>query len=349
METPATIDQQTQEEAPENACINCHIPDFEEGYEVKLCSSCRNQLVSLRIPLWIRIFSGIVIVLVLLGLVRMPSQVQSVIHKEKGDKAFEARKFWTAAKEYEQVATDYPDNVEINSKRLIAYFHNDQLLKMNELWKKLETKEADAQLYQQFQHLFSLQLLLNPDTTFANALQRKDTLESIQYLQDELKKKQEDKTLLHYYLADKYFDVKKFHEADSLLQIILKDYPDLQPALFLSASVYRETKAYDKSIAEVNKVLEINQENLTAIGYMARIELKRGNDQQAEEWIKKGEALDNKNIYILESRGLYCYLKGDKPGSIKVWNQLKSDFSNPGAAFIAERLGNVINGNTIYR
>lgn len=50
-------------QAPETikACQYCSSPDIEEGYNVDLCVDCRDKLSKRPFPLWIKIFSLIIL------------------------------------------------------------------------------------------------------------------------------------------------------------------------------------------------------------------------------------------------------------------------------------------------
>jgi tetratricopeptide (TPR) repeat protein len=158
-----------------------------------------------------------------------------------------------------------------------------------------------------------------------------------------------DAQMAYFVIANMLFDMKKFHEADSVatkLQVINGDFPNLD--LFIAATK-RELGDYDAARKIYDEKLEENQEDLGAITAKARVELKSGNDEEAARLVEQAMKIDPKNILVREADILCTFLSGKKTESVTKLNQMKSSISNPGDSIVYSRTAKVINGEVKYR
>jgi len=93
----------TQEHEAKRMCQNCLSPDIEEGYNVDLCADCRKKLSKRSFPLWVIIFSLIILAATVFSLVRLPSVVSTAVAFSRGEKAAKEKNYITAANEYKKV------------------------------------------------------------------------------------------------------------------------------------------------------------------------------------------------------------------------------------------------------
>lgn len=109
-------------------CKNCGSSLVEEGYELALCQECRDLLSKRPIPVWIRVFFGIVTIILIFTLIKLPSSIRAGIAFERGVKADKSRKCVSAMNEYEKVIEVFPDSTLVLARLGIDYYRNEKIM-----------------------------------------------------------------------------------------------------------------------------------------------------------------------------------------------------------------------------
>jgi len=78
-------------------------------------------------PLWVIIFSLIILAATVFSLVRLPSVVSTAVAFSRGEKAAKEKNYITAANEYKKVAEKYSNSTQILAKLFLAQYYNLQI------------------------------------------------------------------------------------------------------------------------------------------------------------------------------------------------------------------------------
>jgi len=116
----------TQEHEAKRMCQNCLSPDIEEGYNVD-CAQTAEKTSKRSFPLWVIIFSLIILAATVFSLVRLPSVVSTAVAFSRGEKAAKEKNYITAANEYKKVAEKYSNSTQILAKLFLAQYYNLQI------------------------------------------------------------------------------------------------------------------------------------------------------------------------------------------------------------------------------
>lgn len=345
--------EQTEKPIDERLCINCQKNRFELNYPTKLCIDCREQFINFPIPKWIWGFAIGILIVMIMGLLRMPPYLKTAMYLSKAEKAMDNKQYLTAQRELMNALSQFPENVEVNGKLIIASAKN---LEFNRMWfaynnilnKTIEDKELVFEIEGALQHVqtyFPLDTLIN---TRLNQL--KDTAFILVNFYDTLKiEHNQDLLMAGASIANRLYDINEFGKAIAILKDILSKDPNYYPALSLLSACYRNTGNYDDGIKACDQMLNINKEDLGAISQKARIELKRKNDAKAAEYAKEAMTIDPENISALEAKAMVEFFSNKKSDCLKTFAIIQKKESETGSNKITNRLQDIINGKVIYR
>jgi tetratricopeptide (TPR) repeat protein len=302
------MEEQVLHEDPstqEIACANCASPYIEEGHALPLCMKCRDQLARRPVPVWIWGVFGITVLVLFFALTRFPATLQAGVAFERGQQAEQEGKYLTAMKEYRVAADKFSDSTLALGRLYITYYHNGKLQESEELLKKLGGRELDNKsLADEINAVTDrMQALYYPTQAFADLMNQNQEAtpeKMVELLKPYVEQNPGDVTGA-YYLADLYYEMKKYDEAGSIVTKLLETYPDFHTGSLFLAAVHRQKGEYDQGIALCRKVLEHNSEDVEAYISMSRIELKRHQDKQGLELALKAYELDSDNAHILAS------------------------------------------------
>ncbi|GKX31545.1 hypothetical protein SH1V18_40250 [Vallitalea longa] len=290
------------EQTTNYTCENCGSSVTEDGYKTKLCPSCRYKLSKRPLPKSIKIFLGIIMVLIVYSFMRLPNSMKGVLAYEKGKKAESQKKYVTALKQY-QIADKEYDLTDIKAKIIVAEFYNGNYITANDLLCDLEGEIIeDKSLYDQ---------LLNISTYINEIYYYTDDLYN---LMNEISSQSNDikiERLTEYIntnpfnietaitLAGLYYTEDNLEQSKKYMQMVLDQYPDYQYALEALASYETELENYDTAAKICDQLFNINSESLGAYVTYADIELRKSNDKKALEYVEKAYNLDPVNSSVL--------------------------------------------------
>lgn len=333
-------------------CVHCKKSSFEEGYSTKLCLDCREQFIKYPIPKWIWIFAGVIVLIMIMSMIRMPKYVSAAYHLGRAEKAIDKKAFFTAQKELLIVVESFPDNLTANCNLLIAAARNHEYAMAVFAYNKITGKEIDDNdLYTVLQNsIQSVEADFPNDTSLlAKIVLSKDSSNDLMQIYNFLAFKDNiDQHIAGVHIASKFYDRDLYLEADSILSKVLSKKSDYYPALSLMTGVKRNLKQYDMSIAICDRMLEENSEDILAISQKSKTELKRHQDAKAAEYAAEAMRIDPNNIYALEAQVMVDYYANRKT---EVTAQLAKivEAENGGDNIISTRVENLVNGKIIYR
>ena len=335
-----------------NLCVNCKKNKFEEGYATRICSECREHLVKFPIPKWIWIFATCVIVLMVIGMIRMPKYFGAAYHLSKAENAIENHAFHTAQKELTLILDDIPDNVDVNGNLFITAAYNNNYPLAIYAYQKLEGKEIkDNDLLARIELAMKLVESNFPiDTTiYSKIALAKDSVEDLKQIYNYMVVKDNlDQNIVGVLIASRLYDLEFYKDAEQILEKILLKNPNFYSAITLMSSVKRNQGMYDRAIDYCDQLLELNSEDVIAFAQKAKIEIKRKDDFKAALYISKALAIDSVNISALEAKFLLNLCLNKKDESMKLFHNIQK-MEVGGDTSVTERLRAYNNGNKNYR
>ncbi|WP_343689734.1 tetratricopeptide repeat protein [Chitinophaga sp.] len=284
-----------QEHEVPDACFQCNSPDYEPGYQVKLCKTCRKRFS--RYPLKKNILLGAIGlgILFALSLYKFPSQYKAAITYEKGIAFADNREFMSAENAFIAVLRVHPAHEKSKVHLLTAYYYNNKTGEALQLLAQLDKNPAYK---------------INPEL--------EDEVETVREMW--LKDKGQEQL---FNTASGYFSDNRFHEADSLFKKIIRD----NPTNFRASSLYciglRQEKKYKEALTEVNRVLSYNHQLPQALAEKAVILLMLKKDKEAlalAEQTSQSNPFYNTGWFTL---GVARYCNNDIEGAMEAYHKMK--------------------------
>ena len=342
-------------EAPEineSLCLNCQARPYVEGHSTKLCAECRVKLINFPIPKWIWIFTGIIVLMMLWGMVRMPLYLGTALHLGRAEKAMNQKHYVTALHELEKVIAHFPQNTECLTRIVICNARNMEFDKMSVALSALEGKKIeDKDLYNEVQNTINkMSLYYETDTLLARRINDAfDSAQALLAIYSEIANDKSDAANLGaVMIASNLYDLNNYSEAEKIINAVLANNASCYPALTLQIAVKRNLRKFDEAVALCDKMLEENKENVNALCQRARVELKRGNDAVAARYATQAMQLVPENTVVLETKALVEYLAGHKEESMLLFKKIKT-LETPGDTVISTRLAVILSGQEKYR
>ncbi|NIM04842.1 MAG: hypothetical protein GTO55_02740 [Armatimonadetes bacterium] len=134
-------------------CEMCDNPPEDEGYELPLCANCRDELSRCPFPLWVKLISGLVLLLVLIAFVNFPSSLRAAAAFERGNKAKSKGNYPTAILEYERALARFPDSTVTMAPLAAACGWDGDLRKFAYYLEKLDGREIRADLADEIEEI----------------------------------------------------------------------------------------------------------------------------------------------------------------------------------------------------
>ena len=327
---PVEAEAESTPKFPEHACQNCGHDEPETHYDFKLCTNCRNELSNLQIPKWLQLTAGGVLLALVLSIFIGWGSFMTFITYKKAEKAFDEKKFETAARYYSQVkAKDYEMDLEVNSKRLLCYYHNFNIDSCSTMLNYLSQKSyEDMDLFGEVESTSgNLSLYFStPADSLTVPLEQipTDSLVQRQILVENYLKKDSLSLAAIYLLGDIYYDEKEFDKAVKMLEPKAQQYPEFQSIPSLLIACYRELKQYDKAIEWSNNLLMQNQESVIAYAALSKVELKRKNDSKAMEYASMAYSIDSTHYLSLSTMALATHFNNKKKASEEYFHRYES-------------------------
>ncbi|WP_265445656.1 tetratricopeptide repeat protein [Acetivibrio straminisolvens] len=339
-------------QAPETikACQYCSSPDIEEGYNVDLCVDCRDKLSKRPFPLWIKIFSLIILAATIFSLVRLPSVVSGAVAFSRGEKAAKEKNYITAAKEYKKAAEKYSDSTLVLAKLFLAQYYNLQIDEAYDTFALISGRESDSELVETANLIYSkINTYYYPQSNsfYTTLLEYYDNTEILVEAITEYLDYYPDDVCATYYLADKKFELKKYDEAEQLISKVVAQYDDFYFGHLLLAEIYCEKGDYNKSVQHCLKVLADNQQNTTALGNYVRAELKLGDVKKGLELATKTYNLDKTNPLSMANMALAYHYNNMPKERDEMFEAFKNGIYKD--AYTINLLTSIFNGELEWR
>jgi tetratricopeptide (TPR) repeat protein len=153
----------------------------------------------------------------------------------------------------------------------------------------------------------------------------------------------EDVPQFYSFYASLLDDKKEYKKAVSMLTAAVEKFPTHTQLHFFLGSMQDRVGNTDGTIAQMKKVLDLEEDHVQALNYLAYTyaELNQ-NLPEAEEMVRKALSLKPDDAYVLDTLGWILFKKGDNDGALKYLELAYKKQSDE--AIIAEHLG-----DTYYR
>jgi hypothetical protein len=332
-------------------CINCANPVVLKGYPNPLCESCRDGLIKFPIPIGIKIFAGALLLVIIFSFYKIPKNISIGMHLAKGETAIQEKKYITAQKEFENVLTKVPGDLEMQCNLLISSFNNNDYATYDSLLKIIiGEKIEDQDLFQKINSFVENANSYVPMEPYneLNARYKNDfSLIPDTALENYIKKNPDDLCVAAAY-ANRFDEKETYFIADTLLTKILKKDKDYTTALMEMSSVKRMENEYESSINCCNKLLEINKESVYGLASKSRTLLRQKKDNEAQLLAEKSYSLSQNDYYALSSLALVYHFTNKPDKRDVLLNKLAS--SKDSASVITLRyIKDVMSGKESFR
>jgi len=234
--------EQEEQECPD-ACFQCNSPDYEPGYTVRLCKTCRKRFS--RYPLKKNILLGAIGLgtLFAVSLYSFQYHFKAAISYEKGITYADNRDFVSAENEFQSILKRYPQNGASKVHLLTAYFYNNKLEAADSIRNELEKnpslryKEDLTEEVATFKDLWDKTHAQNPDlATAGECLER-----------------------------------NRLPEADSILRKLVHANPTNWTASLLLSKCLRQEQKYTEALSICDRMLSYNHQLPAALAEKATL------------------------------------------------------------------------------
>jgi tetratricopeptide (TPR) repeat protein len=330
-------------------CAGCERPLYELTGRTPICSECREAYIRYPIPKWIRIFGAAILVLMAVGLTRLPGNLSAAIHQKRGERAMAEHRYSTAQKELQLALKAQPDYLEANLRLMVAAYYNEDFDLAARTGQKLEGHKIDNQeLYEAASDVAakinrhypsdSLQAFVLaqpeppyeiPEASWARYLENHPSEDFIALLR-----------------AAAAVDRKQYYLAQDLMRNTLALDPEYTRGLQQMVTIKRELNQFDSAHYYADRLLALNREMPASFGTKARILLKQHKDGEAGKVLQEGLRIDPKDGYCLATLALLYHYQGDEGHRDALLQKAAKDTTISGQF---EYVNKVISGQESFR
>jgi|GEM_PF-5685306 len=288
-------DPNEQEQEVPDACFQCYSPDYEPGYQVKLCKSCRKRFS--RYPLKKNILLGAIMLSIIfaLSLYRFKTHYKAAISYEKGVDFADKREFISAENAFGYTRRLYPEHEKTLVHLATACFYNDKLREAEDLLNRLDREV----IYRSNENLF----------------EESETIRELVYKYD-----QQFRAMRN---AEQYYQDNQLREADSAFKKIIRENPTNWTASILLSATLRREKQFKEALSECERTLSYNHQLPEALAEKAVVLLMLKKDKEALTIAEQAAAFAPSLSSVWFSLAAARYCNNDKDGAMEAYNKLK--------------------------
>ncbi|WP_423737345.1 tetratricopeptide repeat protein [Chitinophaga caseinilytica] len=360
MKSPSTMEEYTYTpEAPPATsvtCSHCGSPHVEHGHASALCPECRQAFINYPIPRWLWIFAGVVAMVLVINLLKLPASIKLAGHLIRAERAVDEHNFLTAQHEADSVLTAFPEHFEAHCYHLIASAYNfdydayDRSISF--LGEKTYIKEG-------------LVVSCNAATDYLNRHFCEDTLllaqldlvtaqpprEQLRFI-DSLAGSKQTHAVLAYCgarIGSFLLEHEQLPESRAILEKTLDANPDHYFASIDYATVLRKMNELEKADSVCDILLERNHQDSYAMSAKSRVVLRKKQLPAAEELAMEAVRLDPLSSHALASLALVLEAKGQKADSRQLLQAVVKLSAEREDTASAPQLRRVLDGETVYQ
>ena len=341
-----TNDSGGTEKQEKNKCINYGSSWIEQAYPTPLCSECRQSFIKFPIPSLIKIFSLVIIAIVLIAMIRLPNNISVGIHEARGEKALKNKQFLTAQREFQKVLKKTPHYLDAQVNSALSSFYIQDYSSMLKDLNELEGRQIEDQnLYADLLNATNQLSSYFPSDSFL-AMQKIYTDTSGNIPVNEMQKfvsANPDDIYASITLSSSLFYKKEYFAVDTILSNVLNKMPAHLTALELMSTLKRELNQFDESIAYCNKLLSINTESIYGMSSKARTYLKMQKDKEALKLALEARNISDDDPYNLATLAMvYHFNNMTKQRDEILANAMKDSLSQTYFEFANDVISNKV-------
>lgn len=303
---------QTQYEPNPNACAKCgQLPkDNAENPNVSLCAECRKPYLRFNVPLKIKLFLALIVVVFCVALTKFPAVLPTYKTFLKADAHMENREYTYALEQYMLVLEEYPDSLPVIFKASEAAMGAQYFGELEGIIDRyLIGRTVDDDDYNTaMRYINTLDIYWESYIEIDNIFREIDTLqtenpeEKTEYLRngllDIVENSSCDKTLIYYYLGyiadDMETTLEYFKLSTQQNSKFYYTYSDYGNAL-------RRVGKIEEAKAVYYTALELNACDASSLRGLSIAQLLEGDKQAALENMRKSYAIEPDGSYIREA------------------------------------------------
>jgi predicted Zn-dependent protease len=318
---------QDLEAASQPGCANCGHMIIEHGHPTPLCTECRTKFIKFPIPWPIRIFAGLVLVILVFAMANLPRNLSTAIHYERGKEAIEHSKYATARKELSSVIKNFPQFNDAKEYMVIASFRNQDIPTFFSLLQELEGKQVeDLSLYSEIKQMANHAPEYFPSDSLMAIAEKYHSLDSIPVaVYREYIPTHTAEVFPSWQYASMLFDQKNFSACDSVLTEVLEQDHDYTPALMIKSTLKRELNQLDSSHYYCDRLLSLNNESFYGTASKARTFLKQKKDKEGMDWALRNFELRKNDPYSIATLALAYHFNNRVPDRDKIMATANKD------------------------
>ncbi|MDP4263464.1 MAG: hypothetical protein Q8941_13135 [Bacteroidota bacterium] len=300
---------------PQTGCANCGHPIVEQGHPTQLCADCRAKFIHYPIPGGIKIFAGVIGVVLIFAMFKVPGNFSAGIHYQRGKEAIKKSNYNTAEKELSKVIKKIPGFVSAKEYLAIASFHNQDMESFVKMVGELQgQKVEDESLYNEINGLIAKVPNYVPGDSLMAFYTKYHSFDSIpEGVYREYLSTHQDELFPALRYASVIFNNKQYRACDSLLDRILEKDPAYPEALYMKTSIKRELDQLDSAHYYCDRILSLNKESTYGMASKARTYLKQKKDAEGLQWALKSNEPDPAEPYSMATLALAYHLN-NQPG-----------------------------------
>lgn len=345
-----------ESKATSTSCVNCDHPFVEPGHPTPLCRECREALIKYPIPRNLWIFAGVITMVMIINLLKLPAYIQQAAHLIRAERAVEEHNYLTAQREAAFVLKEYPEHIAAHSYNLIASAYNFDMDSYALSSAFLENKTYIVE---------NLVVQCNGATEYLRRLNCDDTLllaqldivvtlplrQQIQFFDSVAASQQTFANVAHCgaVIGEMMLDNEQLPESRQILEKALEANPDHYFATLYYSSVLRKMGELDKADSVCNILLDHNHQDAFAMSAKARVMLRKKKLEAAEELARDAIHLDSLSAHALASLALVLDAKGKKADSRELLLSVRELSADRGDTSIPVELRKVLDGEIVYR
>lgn len=294
----------------------------------KLRDNSRKMFNGRQVPSWVKAAVFLLIAVLLYSFTVLPSAIKTGIAYERGNKAQREKRHITAIREYEKVVKRYPDFTPVLARLAVSYFYSERINECSRLLERIADREVTGSLAEEVNGIvgkLSVMYFENNGLKEALRLYGQEELEKTAVKLTEYLRSNNGDVLGMLYLANIYFDIGRYNEAEGLYRSATDRQPEFASAYLNLAALYRETGEYDKAAENCRKVLEFNAEHPQAYMSLSRLELARHRSGEGLEYAEKAYEYGGEDINAAANLCLAYHYNGMREERDRLFEQLKQN------------------------
>lgn len=265
-------------------CKCCGSLMIEEGYNLDLCKPCRDKLSKRPIPKKFLLIGIGIIAILISSLLKFPSYLDEGGNFINATKAIKEKNYITAMNYYEELVNNSFDGYENKIELAELYYYNDYISDAYDIYNSLAGISMDVALVNRCENIMNKieKYYIYKDDLYYALEESEDKsddalLEIIKpYVESDLSEVCGISTII-----DIYINKGMFEEAKVLAEEVVSNNPDYYYGKYQLASIYIEIGEYDNCTKIIDKMFDFNKQSIYGYVSKSKIELKKGNNEEA--------------------------------------------------------------------